>query len=106
MISVVIPLHNEEGNVPLLAAKLTTAMGAIGRDYEVIFINDGSTDATADRVRAACAANPRLKAIHFRRKSGQTAAMQAGFTHATGDIIMAMDGDLQNDPADAPKLID
>lgn len=105
MISVVIPLHNEEANVPLLAEKLTAAMRSLGREYEVIFINDGSTDATGDRVRAVCASDPRLKAIHFRRKSGQTAAMQAGFTHATGDIIMAMDGDLQNDPTDAPKLI-
>jgi glycosyltransferase involved in cell wall biosynthesis len=104
-ISVVIPLHNEEINVPFLAEKLVVAMKSIGYDYEVIFINDGSTDATGDRVRDVCATNPRLKAIHFRRKSGQTAAMQAGFAHATGDIIMAMDGDLQNDPADAPKLI-
>ena len=105
MISVVIPLYNEEANIPLLAEKLTVAMRGMDRDYEIIFINDGSTDATGDRVRAICAVDPRLKAIHFRRKTGQTAAMQAGFTHARGDIIMAMDGDLQNDPADAPKLI-
>lgn len=105
MISVVIPLHNEEANVPLLAAKLTPALVALGRDYEVIFINDGSTDATAARVKEACAADPRLKAIHFRRNAGQTAAMQAGFTHARGDIIVAMDGDLQNDPADIGRVI-
>ena len=105
MISVVIPLHNEEANVPLLAAKLTPALVALGREYEVIFINDGSTDATAARVKEACAADPRLKAIHFRRNAGQTAAMQAGFTHARGDIIVAMDGDLQNDPADIGRVI-
>ena len=105
MISVVIPLRNEEANVPLLAAKLTPALVALGREYEVIFINDGSTDATAARVKEACAADPRLKAIHFRRNAGQTAAMQAGFTHARGDIIVAMDGDLQNDPADIGRVI-
>ncbi len=105
MISVVIPLKNEELNIPILAEKLTTALGALSRDYEVIFINDGSTDATAARIKEACAADPRLKAIHFRRNAGQTAAMQAGFTHAHGDIIVAMDGDLQNDPADIGKVI-
>ena len=105
MISVVIPLRNEEQNIPILAGKLTAALGAIGREYEVIFINDGSMDATGPRLREACAADHRLKAIHFRRNSGQTAAMQAGFNHATGSIIIAMDGDLQNDPADIPKLL-
>lgn len=105
MISVVIPLRNEEQNVPPLAQKLTAALGTLGRDYEVIFINDGSTDGTAARVREACATDSRLKAIHFRRRFGQTAAMQAGFTHARGDIIIAMDGDLQNDPADIAKLL-
>src|SRR5882672_7955613 len=105
MISVVIPLRNEEQNVPPLARQLTAALAALGRDYEVLFINDGSTDGTAARVREACAADPRLKAIHFRRRCGQTAAMQAGFNHATGSIIVAMDGDLQNDPADIPKLL-
>ncbi len=105
MISVVIPLRNEEQNVAPLAQKLTAALGTLGRDYEVIFINDGSTDGTAARVREACASDHRLKALHFRRRFGQTAAMQAGFTHARGDIIIAMDGDLQNDPADIAKLL-
>jgi glycosyltransferase involved in cell wall biosynthesis len=105
MISVVIPLRNEEQNVLPLATRLTAALGSVGRDYEVIFINDGSTDATATRLREICAADPRLKAIHFRRNCGQTAAMQAGFTHAQGGVIIAMDGDLQNDPADIGKLL-
>src|SRR5471030_494037 len=103
MISVVIPLRNEEQNVPPLAQQLTAALGAVGREYEVLFINDGSTDGTAARVSEACASDRRLKAIHFRRRSGQTAAMQAGFNHAKGNVIIAMDGDLQNDPADIPK---
>jgi glycosyltransferase involved in cell wall biosynthesis len=105
MISIVIPIFNEEKNLPILADKLTTALGAIGQEYEVIFINDGSTDGTMARIRQACTRDPRLKAIHFRRNSGQTAAMQAGFSHAKGDVIVAMDGDLQNDPADIAKLV-
>jgi len=105
MISVVIPLHNEEKNLPILVEKLTSALAGIGREYEVLFINDGSTDATAARIHEACASDRRLKAIHFRRNSGQTAAMQAGFTHASGNVIVAMDGDLQNDPADIGKIV-
>jgi glycosyltransferase involved in cell wall biosynthesis len=105
MISVVIPLRNEDSNVPLLVVSLTSALALQGRDYEVIFINDGSTDSTAARLHEACAADHRLKAIHFRRNYGQTAAMQAGFAHARGTIIVAMDGDLQNDPADISKLV-
>ena len=105
MISIVIPIYNEEKSLPILAEKLTAALAAMGREYEVIFINDGSTDGTLAQVRKACAGDPRLKAIHFRRNSGQTAAMQAGFSHAKGDVIVAMDGDLQNDPADIAKLI-
>ncbi len=105
MISVVIPLCNEESNVPILVGKLTEAMGALGIGYEVLFINDGSTDSTAARIHEACVADHRLKAIHFRRNYGQTAAMQAGFAHARGEIIVAMDGDLQNDPADIAKVV-
>lgn len=104
-ISVVIPLRNEEANVPLLVQLLTTALANLGSEHEVIFVNDGSTDRTADRLREACAGNSRLKAIHFRRNAGQTAAMQAGFAHAGGSIIIAMDGDLQNDPGDIRKLL-
>jgi glycosyltransferase involved in cell wall biosynthesis len=105
MISVVIPLRNEESNVPILATKLVQAMNAIGREYEVLFINDGSSDNTAARIREACGTDKHLKAIHFRRNCGQTAAMQAGFIYAKGDVIVAMDGDLQNDPEDIGKVV-
>lgn len=105
MISVVIPLRNEESNLPILVKKITDSMGALGQDYEVLFINDGSTDTTGARIKEVCMADRRFKAIHFRRNCGQTAAMQAGFTHAKGEIIVAMDGDLQNDPADVGKLV-
>lgn len=105
MISIVIPLRNEEQNVAPLVASLAAALGALGREYEVIFINDGSTDGTMACLHEACAADQRLKALHFRRRFGQTAAMQAGFNHARGGIIVAMDGDLQNDPADIGRLL-
>jgi len=105
MISVVIPLRNEEANIPILAGNLASALAALGREYEVLFINDGSTDGTATRIREFCAADRLFKAIHFRRQAGQTAAMQAGFTYARGRIIVAMDGDLQNDPADIRRLL-
>lgn len=105
MLSVIIPIKNEELNIPELIRRTTDALDALKRDYEVLFINDGSTDGSRGKLQAACAANPRLKAIHFRRNHGQTAAMMAGFDHASGDIIVAMDGDLQNDPADIGKLL-
>jgi glycosyltransferase involved in cell wall biosynthesis len=102
--SVIIPIFNEERNIATLLERLAAAFPAEG-DYEVILVNDGSTDGTAARIREACAANPRIKAIHFRRNSGQTAAMMAGFDHARGEVIVAMDGDLQNDPADIGRLL-
>ena len=105
MISVVIPLRNEEASVVILAGMLSDALGSLEREFEVLFINDGSTDATADRIRTICSADKRFKAIHFRRHAGQTAAMQAGFAYARGGIIVSMDGDLQNDPADIAKIV-
>jgi glycosyltransferase involved in cell wall biosynthesis len=105
MISIVIPLRNEEANVPILVGRLTGALGALDKEYEVLFINDGSIDGTAACLHEACAGDPRLKAIHFRRNYGQTAAMQAGFAHARGELIIAMDGDLQNDPADIARIL-
>jgi glycosyltransferase involved in cell wall biosynthesis len=105
MISVVIPIFNEGQSIGALAEKLRAALDPLGQDYEVIFVNDGSTDATGPRLRELAAKNPRFKAVHFRRNSGQTAAMTAGFDHASGEIIIMMDGDLQNDPADIGKLL-
>lgn len=105
MLTIVVPVYNEETNLPILAARLQSALDALGREYEIILINDGSTDQTAERIRQACREQPRMKAIHFRRNYGQTAAMQAGFSHARGDIIIAMDGDLQNDPDDIAKVV-
>lgn len=101
MYSVVVPVFNEEGNVATLHAEIVTAMEAIGDSYEILFINDGSTDETA---KVLDGLSP-LTAIHFRRNFGQTAAMDAGIKNAHGEWIITLDGDGQNPPADIEKLI-
>jgi dolichol-phosphate mannosyltransferase len=98
-VSVVVPLFNEEENVPILKAELTTALS--GLDYEIIFVDDGSVDATAKRI----APDPRVRLVQFERNAGQSAAMYAGLHAARGAIAVLIDGDLQNDPTDIPKLI-
>ena len=104
-VSVVIPLYNEVESLPRLVQELGAALDASGRKAEVILVDDGSSDGTADALRAIIERDPRFRAIVFRRNFGQTAAMSAGFDHARGDVIVAMDGDLQNDPADFEKLV-
>src|SRR5262245_55521981 len=104
MISVAIPIYNEEGNIPILYEKVTTALRAIDRPWELIFVNDGSNDASEDLLDGIAAKDPNVKVIHFRRNFGQTAAMMAGFNFASGEIIIPMDGDLQNEPSDIPLL--
>ncbi len=106
LVSVVIPLFDEVDNVEPLTAALQPALEALDRPYEVIFIDDGSTDGTAEKLAVAARANPRFKVISFKRNVGQTAAMMAGIDHAQGAVIVPMDGDLQNDPADIGKLLD
>jgi len=98
-ISVIVPLFNEEENVLVLQEELRTALG--GLDYEIIFVDDGSVDRTAERIEAA--GNIRL--IRFEKNSGQSAAIYAGLTTARGATLVIIDGDLQNDPADIPKLL-
>jgi dolichol-phosphate mannosyltransferase len=98
-VSVVVPLFNEEENVPILQAELTAALG--GLDYEIIFVDDGSTDQTVGRI----APEPRIRLVRFERNAGQSAAMYAGLHAARGDIAVLIDGDLQNDPADIRKLL-
>jgi glycosyltransferase involved in cell wall biosynthesis len=106
MISVVVPIFNEGANLPILAERVTKAFISLARPYEVVFVNDGSTDDSKAVLQRLAQAHPQVKAIHLRRNYGQTAAMQAGFHHASGTIIVAMDGDLQNDPADIGRLLD
>jgi len=106
LISVVIPMFDEAGNVDALIASLIPALEALGRPFEVIFIDDGSRDGTSEKLTYAAQTNPHLKVVIFKRNVGQTAAMMAGIDHAKGEVIVPMDGDLQNDPADIGKLLD
>jgi glycosyltransferase involved in cell wall biosynthesis len=104
-LSIVIPVYNEVENVAPLCEGLLAVLDGMERSAEVIFINDGSTDGTEQRLADAAAADPRVRVINFRRNAGQTAAMMAGIDHARGAVIVPMDGDLQNDPADIPNLV-
>ena len=105
-LTIVIPLYNEEGNVQELYRELYAVLNDQQLSYELLFINDGSSDKTAELIEEISKSNPAVVCINFRRNFGQTAAMSAGFDYASGKIIITMDGDLQNDPADIPKFID
>ena len=103
--SVIIPVYNEEDNIEPLYTTLRPILDRLNRTFEIIFIDDGSRDGTYEILRRLHTSDPLCKVIRFRRNFGQTAAMAAGFAHARGDIIITLDGDLQNDPADIPMLL-
>jgi glycosyltransferase involved in cell wall biosynthesis len=104
-LSILIPIYNEEGNLFLLYEKLVAALKKVGRPYEVIFIDDGSSDGSLDILLDLREKNPNVKIISFSRNFGQTAALSAGIDLSKGDIIIPMDGDLQNDPEDILTLL-
>ena len=104
-LSVVVPLYNEEPNVTELHRELTAALGAWGRPYELLFIDDGSTDGTFPVLKELQAGDPRVRVVALRRNFGQTAAFAAGFAHARGRMVATSDGDLQNDPRDLPMMV-
>lgn len=104
-VSVVVPLYNEEDSVELLYRAITDSVSSAYPDYEIVFVDDGSRDGTFDLAKQLAADDARLRVIKFRRNYGQTPAMAAGIDHARGDIIVTMDGDLQNDPRDIPSLV-
>lgn len=106
MLSVIVPLYNEEDNVAMLHQRLRDVLDGMAVPYEIICVNDGSKDATEARLAEQAQTNEHLKVINFRGNRGQTAAMMAGFDHARGDIIIPIDGDLQNDPADIPRIVE
>jgi len=104
-LSVVAPIFNEEDSVEPLIKALLSVMDTMDLRFEIILVNDGSTDRSSERLEALVARNPKVKVIEFRRNAGQAAAMMAGIDHASGDIIVTIDADLQNDPQDIPSLL-
>ncbi|WP_082760971.1 glycosyltransferase family 2 protein [Leptospira alstonii] len=104
-LSVLIPIYNEEENVKILYERLKLALYVVKKNYEIIFVNDGSRDNSANLLDEIALVDKKVKVIHFRRNYGQTAAMVAGVDFASGEIIVPMDGDLQNDPADIQRLL-
>jgi len=106
MISIVIPVYDEEENIGLLCDKLVSVLERIGRDFEIIAVDDGSTDKTFERMLTARNKDDRIKLIKFRKNFGQSAALKAGFDHAEGEIVISIDSDLQNDPEDIPRLLE
>lgn len=105
-LSVVVPVFNEVENVAILLREITTALSGRALAYEVIFVDDGSRDGSFEALRALAEHDPRVVVIRFRRNFGQTAAFAAGFRHARGDVVVTMDADRQNDPADIPAMLD
>lgn len=97
---------NEEENVPLLHQAISAAMQAWGRSYEIVIVDDGSTDRTFSLLAEMAQRDPHLRVVKFRRNFGQSAAMGAGFEYARGEVVVTMDGDLQNDPQDIPMVVE
>src|SRR3972149_12215571 len=106
MVSIVIPVYNEEERVPVLYKAIKNAMDDAGVGYEIIFVDDGSKDNTFSILSEIQKGDGKVVVISFRRNFGQTAALSAGFDYARGDVIVTMDGDLQNDPEDIPRLLE
>jgi len=104
-ISIIVPVYNEEASLPLLVEKIVSALDGQCLTFEIIAVNDGSQDGSATVLEALAAGEPRLKVVNFARNFGQTAAMMAGFDHSRGIVIVPIDADLQNDPADIPRLL-
>ena len=104
-LSIVIPVHNESPNIRPLYDELTQTLSQYGRSYELLIVDDGSTDDSFEQLAALQARDSRLRVIRFRRNFGQTAAFAAGFAHARGRLVVTSDGDLQNDPRDIPAMV-
>lgn len=105
--SIVLPVYNEEDSVLPLVEAITRAMEGPGRDpYEIVFVDDGSTDRSAELIRGLSEKSPGIRLIRFRKNFGQAAAIAAGFEHSRGEIVITMDADLQNDPGDIPRMLE
>ncbi len=105
-ISVVVPAHNEADNLPTLIEEIKSALQATGRSYEIVVVDDASSDTTPALLNELTSQYPSLEVFRMAKQSGQSAALSAGFDVARGDIIVTIDADLQNDPADIPKLVE
>jgi glycosyltransferase involved in cell wall biosynthesis len=105
-ISVVIPVYNEKEALPAFHRALAGALDRLPQSAEIIFADDGSTDGSADRLDAIAEVDPRVRVLHMSRNFGQTAALMAAIQNSSGDIVIPMDGDGQNDPADIPRLLE
>ncbi|MBD3867155.1 MAG: glycosyltransferase family 2 protein [Acidobacteria bacterium] len=105
-ISIVVPVFNERDNLEPLVREIEAAVSGLGRWYEIILVNDGSTDGSREIIRKLQGERPTVRGLHFRANAGQTAALDAGFQAAAGGIIITLDADLQNDPADIPALLE
>ena len=106
LVSLVIPVYDEEESLAPLHQEITAALAGTVRDFEIIFINDGSADDSLAELKKLRSADPRVRIIDFRKNFGQSAAISAGFDHCRGDVVVALDADLQNDPADIPRIVD
>ncbi len=105
-VSVIIPVFNEQDNLERLHDEIKTGLKSLSGEYEIIFVDDGSRDVSMEVLLRLRDSDPHVKVISFRKNFGQTAAISAGFDHARGDVVVTMDADLQNDPADIPMLLD
>lgn len=104
-LSIVVPVYDEEGNVEPLHAELAQVAAAVGRPYEIVFVNDGSSDGTLARLEAILQRDPCFRVVDLDGNFGEAGALSAGFAHAEGEVVVTLDGDGQNDPADIPKLL-
>ena len=104
-LSVVIPVYNEEDNVTTLHERLSGSLSQLNRAYQIIYVDDGSTDASLEKLKKLCEADRTTSVIQLRRNFGQTAAMSAGIDQAKGEVVVFLDADLQNDPQDIPRLV-
>ena len=104
-LSVIVPVLDEEGSVGELAARVAGVLDRTGRSFEIVFVDDGSRDGTAERIREARERDPRVKLVRLRRNFGKAAALSAGFDHSAGRLVVTMDGDLQDDPEEIPRFL-
>ena len=105
-LSIVVPLYNEEESLPILHEQIASAMAPLSLDWEVVYVDDGSRDTTLELARKIAGEDPHVVVVALRRNYGQTPALQAGIDHTRGEIVISMDGDLQNDPADIPLFLE